>query len=336
MAGCPKCAVDLVRANPQKPAVTYPNGFVTFRDLRAGERLNLPDKWFNGTLDDLPKSYFEGLADMPEFLGANQLGHLNIDTSSNVVTASSISGSYTFGLPPGSTLNSISVPPKWSASVPSASVATDGTAGAIELAWTDVNGFNRWTDVLLTASDSTLVSPGTTWVNLSTGQTVVQAPPSTGSFAAFLPAGAVLDAATACHNCTGLQIQNRAGGVEVGSLFGQPGFVTIKWSMPSNPNTYTTQLVFATPSISIPGGHGFVPGRVRTVPVTPAAPTPVGVLFPAPTPSPLTPAPVTTPPVRGTGPVAVTQPGLSPASIVGIGALVLVAGGATWWALSRR
>jgi hypothetical protein len=60
-AGCPKCAVDLVRANPHKPSVTMPNGFSTFRDLRAGEVLNLPDKWFNGQLEGLPPTYFAAL-----------------------------------------------------------------------------------------------------------------------------------------------------------------------------------------------------------------------------------------------------------------------------------
>jgi hypothetical protein len=60
-AGCPKCAIDLVHANPHKPRVVYPNGFTTFRELAANEVLNLPDKWFDGTLDALPKSYFASL-----------------------------------------------------------------------------------------------------------------------------------------------------------------------------------------------------------------------------------------------------------------------------------
>lgn len=61
MAGCPKCAIDLVRANPHKAAVVMPNGFVTFRDMRVGEKLNLPDKWFDGSLDTRPKAYFSAL-----------------------------------------------------------------------------------------------------------------------------------------------------------------------------------------------------------------------------------------------------------------------------------
>jgi hypothetical protein len=60
-AGCPKCARDLVLANPHKEAVTYPNGFVTFKSLRAGEKLRLPDKWFSKEFDDRPRSYFQAL-----------------------------------------------------------------------------------------------------------------------------------------------------------------------------------------------------------------------------------------------------------------------------------
>jgi hypothetical protein len=62
MAGCPKCARDLVLiANPHKETVTFPNGFVTFKELHVGEVLNLPDKWFNGELDQMPPSYFAAL-----------------------------------------------------------------------------------------------------------------------------------------------------------------------------------------------------------------------------------------------------------------------------------
>jgi len=60
-AGCPKCAHDLVRANPHKPAMMHPNGFLTFQSLSPGEQLHLPEKWFNGELDALPPSYFASL-----------------------------------------------------------------------------------------------------------------------------------------------------------------------------------------------------------------------------------------------------------------------------------
>ena len=60
-AGCPKCAKDLVAANTHKAAVTKPNGFRTFKELRVGEKLNLPDKWFDGSMDRLPASYFASL-----------------------------------------------------------------------------------------------------------------------------------------------------------------------------------------------------------------------------------------------------------------------------------
>jgi len=61
MAGCPKCSRDLVLANPHKETVAHPNGFLTFKEMRAGEVLNLPDKWFDGTLDQMPVSYFASL-----------------------------------------------------------------------------------------------------------------------------------------------------------------------------------------------------------------------------------------------------------------------------------
>jgi hypothetical protein len=61
MAGCPKCARDLIDANPHKPSVVHPNGFRSFRELQVGEQLLLPEKWFNGELDRMPQSYFNAL-----------------------------------------------------------------------------------------------------------------------------------------------------------------------------------------------------------------------------------------------------------------------------------
>lgn len=60
-AGCPKCAADLIPANPHKPTATMPNGFTTFRALRAGEKINLPEKWFSPGFERLPPAYFAAL-----------------------------------------------------------------------------------------------------------------------------------------------------------------------------------------------------------------------------------------------------------------------------------
>jgi hypothetical protein len=61
MAGCPKCARDLVLANPSKETVAYPNGFLSFKELRVGEQLCLPEKWFEPRFDLLPPAYFASL-----------------------------------------------------------------------------------------------------------------------------------------------------------------------------------------------------------------------------------------------------------------------------------
>ena len=60
-AGCPRCSRDLLAANVHKPIVSLPNGYRTFRGLRAGEKLNLPDKWFSKEFDELPPKYFAAL-----------------------------------------------------------------------------------------------------------------------------------------------------------------------------------------------------------------------------------------------------------------------------------
>jgi len=65
-AGCPKCVADLVDANPHKPNVTLAGGYRTFSALGVGESLNLPDKWFDGTLDRLPQQYFDALPAPPQ------------------------------------------------------------------------------------------------------------------------------------------------------------------------------------------------------------------------------------------------------------------------------
>jgi len=70
MAGCPKCAKDLVEANTHRASVRHTNGYLTFAEpLAVGENLWLPDKWFDGTLDRLPRSYFDDLPKVPAGLG---------------------------------------------------------------------------------------------------------------------------------------------------------------------------------------------------------------------------------------------------------------------------
>lgn len=95
MAGCPKCSRDLVDANPQKARRTFPNGFTTFETLVPGERLALPEKWFDGSLDSRPQAYFNSLpysdGVTPSTLGAAAAGILGdfatLDAASAAVAA---------------------------------------------------------------------------------------------------------------------------------------------------------------------------------------------------------------------------------------------------------
>jgi hypothetical protein len=74
MAGCPKCGgIDFVRANPHKESVVYPNGFTTFREIRVGEKLILPEKWFSKEFDELPPAYFSSLPH-PDGVTPSKLG----------------------------------------------------------------------------------------------------------------------------------------------------------------------------------------------------------------------------------------------------------------------
>jgi len=50
----------LVAVNGHKQSVTHPNGFITFKDLRVGETLNLPEIW-EGENDKRPAEYFKAL-----------------------------------------------------------------------------------------------------------------------------------------------------------------------------------------------------------------------------------------------------------------------------------
>jgi len=59
MAGCPKCSIELGRVNVHKPTIVHPNGYVTFKELRVGETLLLPDEWFHPARESLPPTYYK-------------------------------------------------------------------------------------------------------------------------------------------------------------------------------------------------------------------------------------------------------------------------------------
>jgi len=83
MAGCRKCARDLILANPQRPHVQHPNGWLSFRTpLVPGEQLVIPEKWGDGTLDRLSKEYFASLPADPTGLGSMPSGDLTMNQPS--------------------------------------------------------------------------------------------------------------------------------------------------------------------------------------------------------------------------------------------------------------
>lgn len=59
MAGCPRCAIELPRVNEGLPTFRHPNGLITFRELRVGQILNLPDEWFHPAREVLPPTYYK-------------------------------------------------------------------------------------------------------------------------------------------------------------------------------------------------------------------------------------------------------------------------------------
>ena len=88
MAGCPKCSRDLIAANPHKPTVLHPNGYRSFREMSVGERLVLPERWFDGSLDALPPTYFAALPH-PDGVTPSKSGTVGAlgDAASDAVTA---------------------------------------------------------------------------------------------------------------------------------------------------------------------------------------------------------------------------------------------------------
>lgn len=128
-AGCPRCSRDMIAVNAHKPAITKPNGYRTFKNLQVGEKINLPDKWFNGDLDRLPASYFaqlphhDGVTPTPGRVGA--LG----DPASDAVAALSLVDDRTFsmGVGPATTLIDQSVAPADGSSNPGVAAYASAT-----------------------------------------------------------------------------------------------------------------------------------------------------------------------------------------------------------------
>jgi len=160
-AGCPKCAVDLVHANPHKGSVVYPNGFASFKSLVAGEKLNLPSKWFDGSLDMRPKAYFVALpyADgvTPSMLGAAAAGILGdyatLDQATMLVGTLSSMDDQSFAAAVPDTVTTIDASVKEAASGSN----TVATASAEDVQNRTATALKRNTDLIaaITADDQT-------------------------------------------------------------------------------------------------------------------------------------------------------------------------------------
>jgi hypothetical protein len=127
--GCPKCAVDLVRANAHKETVTYPNGFVTFKELHVGEQLNLPDKWWTKEFDELPPSYFAALPHPNGVTPPKSTAHTLGDdpTSPFVVSAAQTAAA------------AIAADPSYCASVARPGSTVNAAVHAFKVAWNAAN-----------------------------------------------------------------------------------------------------------------------------------------------------------------------------------------------------
>lgn len=160
-AGCPKCAVDLVKSNPHKPTVAYPNGFVTFRSLVPGEVLSLPDKWLNGDLESRPPSYFRALpfADgvTPGTVGSGVLGdYAALDAATARVGALASMDDQSFSNAVGDTGSAIdsAISEAFGSSDPTASARAQDVQNGTQWAWTR----NADLASALTANDSASVT----------------------------------------------------------------------------------------------------------------------------------------------------------------------------------
>lgn len=117
-----------------------PNGFKTFRTLHVGETINLPDKWFDGSLDALPPAYFAALP-YADGVTRGALGTLgdypDLDVATSKVGALAAMGDLDFNAAVGDAGAAIdaSVREAYGSSNPAAAVAAQSVQDGTKWAW---------------------------------------------------------------------------------------------------------------------------------------------------------------------------------------------------------
>ena len=334
-AGCPKCAIDLVRANPDKPSVAYPNGFSTFETLRAGETLNLPDKWFNGDLDSRPPIYFQALpyADgvTPSTLGDAAAGVLGdyaaLDAATQRVGALAALDNQSFSNAVGDTGTAINaaIQEAYGSSNAQAAQYAKATQDGTQWAWTRNADLAR----AIAAGDAATVTQARLDIQNALSTALGNAKLALGALYAQPTPGAgfsraLVSAAQAAVNAISTDVNYCSSVAQSGSA--------VNAAVHAFKSAWNASQV---PAVPINTGNYEAPTAAAIQQVFGSAPAPCSGGRPAPSPAPAPAAPPAV--VAPTVPVAAAPSGgLSTGAVVGIGLVAAAAVGGITYVATRR
>jgi hypothetical protein len=326
-AGCPKCAKDLVALHSHRPTISYPNGYKTFREMSAGERLALPDKWFNGSLDALPSSYFAAL---PHPNGTTHgVGTLGDPASDAVSALAQLDDhAFSYAVPPACLLLDQSV----AAADGSADPRIKAYASATHIGTSAAKARNQDLIKAMSAGDQATASAARLAIQndlltaVASAELAIQTAPASGSV--------LVDIGQATIDPS---IMTAAARAAAAAIAADPNFCTNVAQAGSAVNTavhsFKTAWNAANPSNPVPINTGTYDQATATVltQILGNAPPACGTRA-APAPSPI-PLPGITPPQN----LAQTQTkGVSVGAVVGIGLLGAGAVGGGWYLVTHR